>query len=93
MKFLPGDKDSYQQIVQPPLKDQYDEWLARIICFAFSISPQPFIQQMNRATADTAHQAALEEGLAPIQRWIKGQIDPIIAEEFDAADLEFVWGR
>ncbi|HEY1982120.1 MAG TPA: hypothetical protein VGH13_18765, partial [Xanthobacteraceae bacterium] len=21
---------------QPPLKDQYDEWLARVICYAFS---------------------------------------------------------
>jgi hypothetical protein len=22
---------------QPPLKDQYDEWLARLICYAFSV--------------------------------------------------------
>jgi hypothetical protein len=90
-KFVPGAKDSFQQIVQPPLKDEFDEWLARVVCFAFSIAPTPFIKQMNRATAETSHDAALEEGLAPIQKWIKSMIDRIIADEFEAPDLEFAW--
>ena len=33
------------------LKDEYDEWLARVICYAFSVSPQALVAQMNRATA------------------------------------------
>ena len=35
LKFMPGD---FQLIEprQPPLKDAYDEWLARVICYAFS---------------------------------------------------------
>ncbi|MGH6981528.1 MAG: hypothetical protein ACREFC_10010, partial [Stellaceae bacterium] len=73
------------------LKNDYDEWLARVICFAFSISPQPFTDRMNRATAETAQQAALAEGLAPIQTWIKQLVDYIIVTEFDAPDLEFRW--
>jgi hypothetical protein len=68
-----------------------EEWLARVICFAFSISPQPFLQMMNRATADTAQQEAAATGLAPIQNWVKALIDDILAEEFGSEDLEFVW--
>jgi hypothetical protein len=36
------------------LKGAFDEWLARVVCFAFSISPQAFSEAMNRATAETA---------------------------------------
>ncbi len=32
-----------------------------------------------------------EEGLAPVLAWVKDLIDQIIAQEFDAADLEFVF--
>ena len=73
------------------LKGAYDEWLARIVCFAFSISPQAFLAQMNRATAETAQQAALAEGLAPIQTWVKQLVDHLLITEFDAPDLEFCW--
>ena len=34
-KFMPADFKLIEAR-QPPLKDQYDEWLARIICYAFS---------------------------------------------------------
>ena len=90
LKFIPGDT-KYQEAKQPPLKDMYDEWLARIICQAFSISPEPFVQHTNKGTAETAHDRAVQEGLLPLQRWIKGFIDPIITIEFDSPDLEFAW--
>jgi hypothetical protein len=48
-------------------KGLFDEWLARIVCFAFSISPQALTQQMNRATAETQKEIAEEEGLAPVR--------------------------
>ena len=48
------------------LKDDFDEWLARIICYAFSVPPTPFIKQTNRATADNASDTAQAEGLAPL---------------------------
>ena len=35
-KFMPADFKLIEAR-QPPLKDQYDEWLARIICYAFSV--------------------------------------------------------
>ena len=44
---------------------------------------------MNRATAETQKRSPQEEGLAPILAWVKDLIDKIIAQEFDAPDLEF----
>jgi len=73
------------------LKDSLDEWLARIICYAFSVSPQALVAIMNRATAETAHQMALEEGLAPVQNWVKAALDWILTTWLNAADYEFVW--
>ncbi len=86
-----GVAKTFIQTKEPDLKGPFDEWLARIVCFAFSISPQALTQQMNRATAETQKEIAEEEGLAPILAWVKDLIDQIIAQEFDAPDLEFSW--
>ena len=91
-KFVPGGvAKTFIPTKDAELKNDYDEWLARVVCFAFSISPQPFVEHMNRATADTAHATALSEGLAPIQSWIKQLVDYVIVTEFGAPDLEFQW--
>lgn len=89
-RFVPGDVKPFDT-KSGVLKDEYDEWLARIVCYAFSVSAQPFIKQMNRSTAETAQQQAFEEGLAPIQNWIKSLIDWILRNWFGAPDLEFDW--
>lgn len=73
------------------LKDEYDEWLARIICFAFSIAPSALVKDMNRATATTSKETAEEEGLQPIMQWIKGLVDYIIVKYFGYADLGLQW--
>ncbi|MDE1145629.1 MAG: phage portal protein [Azospirillaceae bacterium] len=91
-KFVPGGvARTFIPIKEPELKGVFDEWLARVACFAFSVSPQAFVAQMNRATADSAHDAAHEEGLGPTMLWVKELIDDVLAREFDAADLEFAW--
>lgn len=90
LKFMP-EAFKYQETKATPMADEYDEWLARLICFIFSISPQPFVKQMNRATADTAHEASLDEGLAPILKRLKSFINQIISTEFNSPDLEFAW--
>jgi Phage portal protein len=92
-KFVPGGvAKTFIQTKEPELKGAFDEWLARIVCFAFSISPQALTQTLNRATAETQKELAEEEGLAPILGWAKSLIDDILACEFDAPDLEFIWG-
>lgn len=90
MKFIPGGVE-VKQTREATIKDMFDEWLARIICFAFSISPQALIQMMNRATAETAQEQAMQEGLAPLQTWVKDIIDYIIEHHFGHADLVFQW--
>jgi len=89
-RFVPADFH-YQAVREAPLKDEFDEWLARVVCYAFSASAAPFTRQMNRATAETAQEMALEEGLGPIMLWIKDMIDQVIEEDFGCADLEFEW--
>ncbi len=89
-KFVPADF-RYQPMRDPPLKDDFDEWLARIVCYAFSTSPAPFTRQMNRATADNAQEMALAEGLGPTMLWIKCLVDQVIEEDFGCQDLEFEW--
>jgi hypothetical protein len=77
----------------PKLQDSLDEWLARVICYAFSISPQPFVSQMNRATAETSVEQAAAEGLLPILAYLADTINSIVARYFPETngEIEFAW--
>jgi Phage portal protein len=90
LKFMPGDFRLIEYR-QPPLKDQYDEWLARLICYAFSVPATPFVSQVNRATSETMRLQATQEGLVPLKNWIKSALDHIIQVCMGEPDLEFVW--
>jgi hypothetical protein len=89
-KFMPADFKLIEAR-QPPLKDQYDEWLARIICYAFSVPVSPFVSQVNRATGETLRQQAAQEGLVPLKAWVKNALDHVIQECMAEPSLEFVW--
>ena len=69
----------------------YDEWLARVICYAFSVPASAFITQVNRATSQTLRTQATQEGLVPLKGWVKSALDRAISVSFGAPDLEFVW--
>jgi hypothetical protein len=82
----------YQPLREAPNKDQFDEWLARIICYAFSLPPTPFVERApNRSSSETLQAAALQEGLAPLTGWVKRFCDSLIQERMGHADLEFAW--
>lgn len=70
------------------LMDQFDEWLARIVCFCFSISPQPFVKEMNRATSKTAAEAAASEGLTPTLNYLSSVLTYIVNVFFGQPDIE-----
>jgi hypothetical protein len=89
-KFMPADFKLIEAR-QPPLKDQYDEWLARLICYAFSVPVSPFVSQVNRATSETLRQQATQEGLVPLKAWVKNALDHVIQECMGEPALEFVW--
>jgi hypothetical protein len=77
----------------PKLQDSLDEWLARVICYAFSISPQPFVSEMNRATAETSVEQAAAEGLVPILVYLADTVNFIVAQYFPETngEIEFAW--
>ncbi len=89
-KFMPADFKLIEAR-QPPLKDMYDEWLARIICYAFSVPASPFVSQVNRATSETLRLQATQEGLVPLKAWIKNALDHVIQSCMNEPGLEFVW--
>lgn len=91
-RFVPSAVGkTYIPMKETELFGKAEEWLARVVCFAFSINPQPFINSMNRATSEQAEETAMLEGLGPLLQWIKSLIDLIIIEEFGFSDVMFQW--
>lgn len=87
-KFVPGGVNI--EMVRPDgLKDEFDEWLARIICYAFSVSPSALIRDQNRATADSQAEMAQAEGLEPMMNWAQNVMTMVIQRHFGYDDLEF----
>lgn len=92
MRFVPGDiAQGYRPTRESVLKDEYDEWLARVVCYAFSLPPTALIRQMNRATAESSSIAAHEEGVEPTKLYVKGIIDAILSRFLKVPHLEFVF--
>lgn len=74
-----------------PLQDVFDEWLARIVCFCFSLPPTPFVKQANRATSEVQQATALTEGLGPLKVWVKELVDNLIQRHLGCTHLCFNW--
>ena len=85
-RFIPGGITAINT-KEGLLKDDFDEWIARIVCYAFSVPANAFIKQQNRATAATALDQAVSEGLMPILGWVKNLIEYIIIKYFGYTDL------
>lgn len=88
-----GGKANLQFTRETQLKDEMDEFLARVTCFAFSLPPTAFIKQQNRSTSVQQQKTALEEGLEPIKVWIANRMNYIIQSPrfFNQPDIEFSW--
>lgn len=91
LKFLPLDVNNIKETKNQAIKDVFDEWLARVVCFAFSIPPTPFVSQMNRATSESAQEAATNEGLKPTLIFVKRIADAIISKHLKLSNIEFSW--
>jgi hypothetical protein len=93
IKFMAGE-GKYQPIKEPPLKNEMDEWLTRIVCFAFSYPPNAFVHMLNRATSEQHEKQAEEEGLQPTKQWAADLFNEVIEREFSGADeIEFAWAE
>lgn len=97
VRFMPSDMKPFdlKNANGELLKTEEDEWVTKLVCYAFSVSATPFISQVNRATAQSAQEQAQEEGLHPLMTWVKEDlIDPLIQRPglgFGYEDIEFIW--
>jgi hypothetical protein len=88
IKFVPGGMD-VTLTKGDTLKDEMDEWLARIVAFAFSIPPSALVKQVNRASGETMQEASLEEGLEPLLLYFTDLMNELIELYFGFDDIEF----
>jgi hypothetical protein len=92
VKFVAGGaKSSYVPFKEPPLKNEFDEYLARIVCFAFSYPPTALVSLNNRSIAEQHDKTAEEEGLQPCKQWACELFTDILEREFASPDLEFAY--
>lgn len=91
-RFVPGEvAKSYVPTKEAEIFGVAEEWMARVICFCFGISHQALVKEVNRATAETAKEQAITDGMAPIMNWIKGLVDSILIDHYGETELEFSW--
>jgi hypothetical protein len=91
LKFVPGGVQLQHTRNDQALVDQFDEWLARIVQYCFSLPPTPLVRAVNRATAESAYDQSLDEGLQPLMIWVKNIIDDIIVRWFGFDGIEMIW--
>jgi hypothetical protein len=73
------------------LFNKFDEWLARICCFAYGVSPMPFISMTNRAVAQEMGDIEAEGGVASLKLFIERLINRVIDDDLAMPHLRFNW--
>lgn len=93
VRFVPAGVD--KAIFPKKFEDKgaYDEWLARVIMYAFSLSSSPFTNQVNRSTAEMAQQTAVDEGLVPMINYWKEFFNLLVWKFWGYLDLEATFKR
>jgi hypothetical protein len=90
IKFIP---DGIGEAIQPQkdnLKDEFDEWIARVFCHLLGVSPTPFIKNLNRSTGESSKEQADEEGKLARIADVKEVMDWIIEEWLGIDNVEAV---
>jgi hypothetical protein len=88
-RFIPDGSKPFES-KQEILKNELDEWIARVTCFFFDLSPESLVKQTNRATAETAKESAAEQGTENTKQYVKVVVDDML-ERAGGGDLELAW--
>ncbi len=91
VRFMP-EGTKFDTTPQTILKDEYDEWLARVIAWCFGLPPDALVRQINRATADRRSDDTEEEGLQPTIEQVQDIVNFLLRTYCDAEGLEFDYG-
>lgn len=73
------------------LHNKFDEWLARIVAYAFGMSPTSFVQMTNRAVSQEMGDVEAEQGLASIKLFLERLVNEIIDDYLLLPHLRFNW--
>lgn len=90
LTFIPAGSKEVEVKVDA-LKSDFDEWLIRVMCFAFGVDPNGFVKEVTRATAETARQTSLQDGAGADMMFLKMFMDDLLRRVFNRPDLEFTW--
>ena len=93
MVVLPGVNGVQLLDNQVPFDGVFEEWLARVVCARFGVSPAPYTHMTNRATAETMEEARQESALIPMTQHFKAWFDEILDVDLNMPYLEFVWDK
>jgi len=89
-KFVPAGVNAVNT-KEGALQDTFDEWLARIICYALNVPNQWAIKQQTRAGQDVEQSSADQRGDEITRSFLKSLLDRIIAQHFNAPELVLEW--
>lgn len=87
LRFVP--KGSYTATKEWKFENSFDEWLARIIANAFSVSPMMFTKMMNRASGGVTEQMQADVGLKPLVKYLETIYSNIIQSDLGQLNLKF----
>lgn len=87
MRFVP--KGGYTATKTFEFNQEFEEWLARLVCTAFQINSQPFLKFTNRATAEISDDQQTDYGLKPLCLYLENVFNDIIATDLGCPHLKF----
>jgi hypothetical protein len=73
------------------LHNAFDEWMARIICYAFGVDYSSFVAQSNRSSAETSERKEQEQGLAGYRLYLQRLVNKLIWEHMGEGRVKFKW--
>ena len=93
LRFMPGGEGAGLENPRgdDEWKKEFDEYLARIVCYAFNTSPLPLVQLMNRATGETSDQQETQSGAHPLMDFVAELLTREVQEFLGEPQLEFIW--
>jgi hypothetical protein len=78
---------------QQGLTDQTEDYLVKLVCYAFDESPQNLIKQMNRASAEKSAEVSKESGEVSLAAFTADTMNYVIQFALKCKDVEFVWAE
>jgi hypothetical protein len=96
IRFIPGGMKPFEMkgSAGELLKSDYDEWITRIICFAFRVMPKPFIREpVSRANAESEKEQITEQGLQSEMMWYSALINELVRVGWGWTDIRHQWDQ